>query len=289
MTLPLQLLLNGIALGSLLAVVAFGLALVFGVMGVVNFLHAEFLTLGGYVTYFLVTGTGAPALLGVALAVAVGLVLGYGAQRTVVGRVSARPPLDGLLLTYGLSVVGLGLITYFFSGDYRSYPAQFKGGIGVGGIYVANRDLAVLGLCLLLLSGTGALLRWTRTGAAMRAVAQHRDAAAACGINLARIDALAFALGGGLGAAAGAVLSTGFVTTPELGHQWLLIGFVVVVLGGLGSLTGVVLGGLAVGVLQVVLGYVLDDSWAQLQIYLLLFALLLVRPGGLAARRAEAT
>ncbi|HEX2131132.1 MAG TPA: branched-chain amino acid ABC transporter permease [Actinophytocola sp.] len=288
MTTPLQLLVNGIALGSLLAVVAFGLALVFGVMGVVNFLHAELLTIGGYVTYFLVTGTGAPALLGVALAVAVGLVVGYGVQRAVVGRVADRPPLDGLLLTYGLSVFGLGLITYFLTGDYRSYPAQFDGGLRLGGVYVAARDLVVLAVCVVLLLATGALLRWTRMGAAMRAVAQHREAAAACGINLARIDAVAYALGGGLGAAAGAILSTSFVTTPELGHQWLLIGFVVVVLGGLGSLVGVVAGGLVIGVLQVVLGYLFDDSWAQLQIYLLLFALLLIRPGGL-ARKAEAT
>ena len=121
----------------------------------------------------------------------------------------------------------------------------------------------------------------------MRAVAQHRDAAAACGVNLARADAAAFAVGGGLGAAGGAVLSTIYVTTPELGHQWLLLGFVVVVLGGLGSLGGAVIGGLGVGIIQVVFGYIFDDSWAQLVVYALLFALLLVRPGGLAGR-AEA-
>lgn len=287
MTVPIQLLVNGISLGALLAVVAFGLALVFGVMGTVNFLHAEFLTIGGYVTYFLVTGTGASAMLGVALAVAVGLALGYGLQQLVVGRVATRPPLDGLLLTYGLSVLGLGLITYLFTGDYRSYPAQFGGGLEFAGVYLANRDLAVLALCAALLLAIGALLRYTRTGAAMRAVAQHRDAAAACGINLSTMDAMSFALGGGLGAAAGAILSTTFVTTPELGHQWLLIGFVVVVLGGMGSLVGAVVGGLAIGVLQTTLGYLFDDSWAQLQIYLLLFALLLVRPGGL-AKKAEA-
>lgn len=284
MAAALQLLVNGVALGSLLAVVAFGLALVFGVMGVVNFLHAEFLTIGGYATYFLVTGTGASPLLGVGCAVLVGLALGYGVQRTLVARVSSRPPLEGLLLTYGLSVTGLGLITYLFTGDYRSYAAQFSGGLNLGPVHLAYSNLVVLLLGVVLLVGTGALLRWTRTGAAMRAVAQHRDAAAACGINLTRIDALAFAIGGGLGAAAGAILSTSFVTTPELGQRWLLIGFVVVVLGGLGSLSGVVLGGLGIGVLQVVLGYLLDDTWAQLVIYCLLFVLLLLRPGGLAGK-----
>lgn len=288
MTTSLQLLVNGIALGSLLAVVAFGLALVFGVMGVVNFLHAEMLTLGGYVTYFLVVNTGASPLLGVALAAAIGLIIGYGIQHVVLGRIVDRPPLDGLLLTYGLSVLGLGLITYFFTGDYRSYAAGFGGGWRLGEIYLPTKDMIVLAVCVLLLAATGALLRYTRTGAAMRAVAQHREAAAACGINLAKIDALSFALGGGLGAAAGAILSTTFVTTPELGHRWLLTGFVIVVLGGMGSLVGVVICGLLIGILQVTLGYHFDDSWAQLTIYLLLFVLLLIRPAGL-TRRVEAT
>jgi branched-chain amino acid transport system permease protein len=287
MTLSLQLVVDGLVLGALLAVVAVGLSLVFGVMGVVNFLHAEFVTLGGYVTYFLVVRTGAPALLGVALAALGGMLLGFALQRVLIRRVASRPPLDGLLLTYGLSVVGLGLITFFFTGDYRSYPNQFRGRVELAGVAVTARDLVVVGLCVGLMLAMAAMLRYSRIGSAMRAVAQHREAAAACGINLARTDAAAFAVGGGLGAAAGAVVSTSFVTTPELGHRWLLLGFVVVVLGGLGSLGGAIVAGGAVGVVQVVFGYLLDDSWAQLVVYSMLFALLLLRPGGLAGR-AEA-
>lgn len=284
MTLATQLVIDGLALGALLAVVALGLALVFGVMGVVNFLHAEFITIGGYVTYFLVTETGLSPLLGVVAAVVVGLVLGFVLQIVFLARVTSRPPLDSLLLTYGLSVVGLGLITYFFTGDYRSYSTGVRGGVDVAGVYFAWRDVVAVGVCALLLVATAVLLRYTRIGGAMRAVAQHRDAAAACGVDLRRADAAAFAFGGGLGGAAGAVLSAQFVTTPELGPQWLLIGFVVVVLGGLGNVIGVVLGGLSIGVVQVVTGYVLDDSWARLVIYVLLFGVLLLRPGGLTGK-----
>lgn len=287
MSLALQLLFDGVTLGALLGVVALGLALVFGVMGVVNFLHAEFITIGGYVTYFFTIRTGGPAILGVLLAAVAGIVLGFLVQRLVLTRVADRPPLDGLLLTYGLSVVGIGLITFFFTGNYRSYPSVLGGGIGFGGVRLAWEDMLVAGICVLLLVVTAALLRFTRVGSAMRAVSQHRDAAAACGIDLRRIDALTFAVGGGLGAAAGSVLSMSFVTTPELGRQWLLIGFVVVVLGGLGSLGGAVIGGIGIGIVQVVFGYVLDDSWARLVVYALLFALLLVRPTGL-GRRASA-
>jgi len=288
MTLFTQLIFDGLALGALLAVVALGLSLVFGVMGIVNFLHAEFLTLGGYLTYFLVTRTGAPALIGVLLALVAGMFLGFALQAVLVRRVVSRPPLDGLLLTYGLSVVGLGLITYTFSGDYRSYPTGLGGTSDLAGVQVAWRDVAVMGICVVLLLGVATLLRRTRIGQAMRATAQHREAAAACGINLAVADAVAFAAGGGLGAAAGAILSMSFVTTPELGHQWLLIGFVVVVLGGLGSVMGVLVAAAAVGVAQVVLGYAFDDSWALLIVYGLMFALLLLRPGGLAGRTESA-
>lgn len=286
MGLALQLVTNGLALGALLAVVALGLALVFGVMGVVNFVHAEFITLGGYVTYFFVAKAGGPALVGVLLAIVVGIALGFATQRLVLSRVADRPPLDGLLLTYGLSVVGLGLITFAFSGDYRSYPEVLSGGIHVAGVTVAAEDLLVVVLCVLLVGAVTAFLRFTRTGSAMRAVAQHRDAAAACGIDLRRMDAVAFGLGGGLGAAAGSVLSMSFVTTPELGRQWLLIGFVIVVLGGLGSLTGAIAGGVVVGLVQVGVGYALDDTWARLVVYALLFVLLFVRPQGLAGGRS---
>lgn len=288
MSLALQLLINGLTLGATLAIVALGLALVFGVMGIVNFLHAEFITVGGYTTYFLVTRTGASAILGVLVAIVVGVLLGFATQRLVLSRVASRPPLDGLLLTYGLSVVALGLITYFFTGDYRSYPAVLGGGVNLAGVQLAWLNVLVAAICVLLLAITAALLKLTRTGAAIRAASQHRDAAAACGIDLRRIDAVSFAVGGGLGAGAGAVLSMTFVTTPQLGQEWLLLGFVVVVLGGLGSLVGAVIGGLAVGIVQVVFGYALDDTFALLIVYLLLFALLLVRPSGLAGKAVAA-
>ena len=288
MVLAFQLALDGIALGVLLAVVALGLSLVFGVMGVVNFLHAEFVTIGGYVTYFLVIKTGASPLVGVLLSLVAGLVLGFALQRLVLARVTDRPPLDGLLVTYGLSLVGLGLITYFFTGDYRSYAAGFGGGLDLGPLYLSTRDLVSALICVVLLGGTILLLHRTRVGSAMRAAAQHREAAAACGVNLRAVDAVSFAVGGALGAAAGAVLSTQFVTTPELGHQWLLIGFVVVVLGGVGSVSGALLGGVAIGIVQVSFGYLWDDSWARLVVYLLLFTLLLVRPSGLRGKAQTA-
>ncbi|MGH3358184.1 MAG: branched-chain amino acid ABC transporter permease [Nocardioidaceae bacterium] len=288
MTVTVQLVIDGLALGALLAVVASGLSLVFGVMGVVNFLHAEFITIGGYVTYFVVTQTGVTPLVGVAVSTLTGIGLGFVVQTVFLARIVSRPPLDGLLLTYGLSVVGLGLITYFFTGDYRSYSTGVSGGLDAGPVYLAWRDVVAAALCALLLAGLALLLHRTRIGGAMRAVAQHRDAAAACGIDLRKVDAVSFAVGGGLGGAAGAILSAQFVTTPELGHQWLLIGFVVVVLGGVGSLAGAMLGGLSIGVVQVVCGYVLDDSWARLLVYLMLFALLLLRPSGLTSRAKEA-
>ncbi|MGH3665838.1 MAG: branched-chain amino acid ABC transporter permease [Egibacteraceae bacterium] len=281
MELVAQLFVNGFVLGASLAVVALGLSLIFGVMGVVNFLHAELVTLGGYVTYFLVTGAGASPLLGFAVSVVGGIVIGLALQRTLLTRIVDRPPLDSLLLTYGLSVIGLGLITHFFTGNFRSYSAQLPGGLAFGGVSLSYRDLLLVVVCAALVAALAAFLRFTRTGAGLRATAQHREAAAACGVDLLRMDALAYALGAALGAGAGAALSMSFVVTPLLGRDWLLDGFVVVILGGLGSMPGAVIGGVIIGVAQAFFGFLLDDSWARLLVYSLLFVGLLARPRGL--------
>lgn len=275
-----QLLANGAMFGALLALVAVGLALVFGVMRVVNFLHAEFITLGGYVTYFVVTRFGLHPVAGLVVSVIGGMLLGTLVQRVFIDRVQSRPPVDVLLLTYGLSITGLGLVTYFFTGNFRSYPAPVGGTVQVAGATLSWLNIAVATLCAVLLGAVTAFLRYTRTGFAIRAAAQHRSAAAACGVDLRRVDLITYGLGAALGAGAGAVLSAAFTTTPLLGHNWMLDGFVVVVLGGLGSVAGAVVAALGIGMTEAVAGFVLGDSWAQMLVFVVLFVVLLARPHG---------
>jgi branched-subunit amino acid ABC-type transport system permease component len=288
LTLSFQLLVNGLVLGGLLGLVALGLALIFGVMRVVNFAHGEFITLGAYTTFLLVTHFALSPLLGIPVAFAIGGLLGWIVQAVIISRVTQRPELDVLMVTYSLSVVGLGLFALAFGGDFRSYSAGPAGNFSLGGAVVGWRSLTVLIACVVLGAATLLLVQRARIGLGLRALAQNRDAAAACGINVLRSERIAFSLAVGLAAAAGSLVSLIGTTTPTVGHDWVLDGFVVVVLGGMGSITGALAAALAIGLIHSFASYLLDDSWAKIITYLLLYVAILTRPHGLLGREVAA-
>lgn len=287
-TLLLQLIANGVVVGALLAVVALGLALIFGVMRVVNFAHGEFVTLGAYATYLLVTELGVSPLLGVPVAFAIGSLVGMALQKIVIARMAGRSDLDVLMATYALSIAALGLFSQAFGGDFRSYSQGPEGTVSIGGVALGLRSLTVLIVCALLGGAMALLMRYSRLGGALRALAQNRSAAASWGIDVPRMELIAFALAIGLAAAAGALVSLIGTVTPNVGHDWVLDAFVVVVLGGLGSIPGAVIAALAIGIVQSFASFLIDDSWARIIIYLVLYATLLLRPQGLFGRRLEA-
>jgi branched-chain amino acid transport system permease protein len=284
-TLFFQLLVNGLVFGGLLGLVALGLALIFGVMRLVNFAHGEFITLGAYVTFMLVTQSGLSPLWGVPLSLLLGAALGYIIQSGIIARIVGRPELDMLMVTYALSVIGLGLFSFFFGGDFRSYSAGPGGFLKIAGVNIGWRSLTVLIGCLILGSLVLLLVQRARIGLGLRALAQNRDAAAACGINVVRSERIAFSLAVALAAAAGSFISLIGTTTPTVGHDFVLDGFVVVVLGGMGSIVGAVTAAFAVGLINSFASFGLDDSWARIVIYLLLYLTLLIRPQGLLGRR----
>ncbi len=286
-TLALQLLVNGLVVAGLLGLVALGLALIFGVMRVVNFAHGEFITLGAYLTWLIAGGLGLSPLIGVPLSFVAGAALGWGVQALVIGRIAHRPPLDMLMVTYALSAIGLGLFSLIFGGDFRSYANGPSGELRLAGVSIGLRGLVTLCLCALLASGVVMLLRSARMGLALRALAQNRDAAASCGIDTRLTERIAFSLAVGLAAAAGSLVSLIGTTTPSVGHDWVLDGFVVVVIGGLGSVPGALLAALLIGLLQSLCGFVLDDAWGKIITYILLYAMLLIRPQGFFGQRLE--
>ena len=287
LTLVLQLIVNGLVVGGLLGLVALGLALIFGVIRVVNFAHGEFITLGAYLTWLIAGGLGLSPFIGIPVAFLSGALVGWVVQVLFIGRVMERPPLDSLMMTYSLSILGLGLFSFFFGGDFRSYSAGPNGDLRLAGVTVGLRSLSVLIVCVALGALVIMLLRSGRLGLAFRALAQNRDAAASCGINIRATERLAFSLAVGLAAVAGALISLIGTTTPGVGDDWLLEGFVVVVIGGMGSIPGALAGALLIGLLQSILGYALDDSWAKIITYLLLYLTLLTRPQGLLGSAME--
>jgi len=286
-TLALQLVANGLVVGGLLGLVALGLALIFGVMRVVNFAHGEFITLGAYITWLIAGGLGLSPFIGIPAAFLTGAVIGWIIQALLISRVMERPPLDALMVTYSLSILGLGLFSFFFGGDFPSYSKGPSGDLHLGAITVGVRSLSVLLVCLFLAAAAILLLRSARLGLAFRALAQNRDAAASSGINIRFIERLAFGLAVGLAAVAGSLISLVGTTTPTVGNDWILEGFVVVVVGGMGSIPGAIVAALLIGLVQSVFGYLFDDSWAKIITYLILYMTLLVRPQGLLGRATE--
>jgi branched-subunit amino acid ABC-type transport system permease component len=274
--------------GGLLGLVALGLALIFGVMRVVNFAHGEFITLGAYIAWLIAGGLGLSPLIGIPLAFLAGAGLGFVIQAALISRVAQRPPLDTLMVTYALSVIGLGLFSLVFGGDFRSYSAGPSGELRLAGLSIGLRGLTVLSVCLMLTGAVLALLQSARIGLALRALAQNRDAAASCGIDIRSTERLAFSLAVGLASAAGALVSLVGTTTPSVGHDWVLDGFVVVVVGGLGSIAGALSAAVLIGIVQSFCGFALDDGWARIVTYALLYATLLLRPQGLLGQRSEA-
>ncbi|MGE0523459.1 MAG: branched-chain amino acid ABC transporter permease [Variibacter sp.] len=284
MTLLLQLVANGLVVGGLLGLVALGLALIFGVMRVVNFAHGEFITLGAFATYLLVNNLGLSPLLGIPLSFILGAAVGAFVQTVIIAPTAGRPELDVLMVTYALSIAALGLFSQAFGGDFRSYSQGPSGTLDIGGVVVGWRSLTVLLVCLAFGAATMFLMQRARIGIALRALAQNRDAAATCGIDVRRSELLAFSLAVGLAAAAGSLVSLIGTVTPNVGHEWVLDAFVVVVLGGMGSIGGAIIAAIGLGLIHSFASFLLDDSWAKILTYVLIYAALLVRPQGLLGR-----
>jgi branched-chain amino acid transport system permease protein len=287
-TLALQLLINALVAGGLLGVIALGLTLIFGVMRMVNFAHGEFITLGAYLTWSIASLLGLSPLIGVPAAFIVGAAVGWLVQTLIISRVTTRPSLDVLMVTYALSVIGLGLFSLAFGGDFRSYSSGPSGELRLLGISIGLRSLTVLVICVALAVAVVALLRSARVGLALRALAQNRDAAASCGIDTRRAERTAFSVAVGLAAVAGALVSLIGTTTPTVGQDLLLDGFVVVVVGGLSSIPGALLAAFLIGLVQSVCGFYLDDSWAKIITYALLYMTLVLRPQGFFGQEIEA-
>lgn len=276
MELIVQIVVNGLFYGAVLALVSLGISLIFGVMRVVNLAHGEMVVLGAYIGVF-TTG----AWYGLLAAAVVGAVLGAVIQRVVISDRVAGNTLRSVIITFGLSMAGLGLLSVTVGGNPRGYDLNLTPGYEVAGIFVRTERLIAGGAATLLIVLLFLFLFRTRIGAGMRAVSQHRDAAATCGVNVKMIDALAFGLASALAVLAGFVLSYQYVTYPNFGNEWLLQSIVVVVLGGLGSLVGAVVAGLALGVWFAVGSFMVGSTMSNLMVFAVLFLTLLFRPQGL--------
>jgi branched-chain amino acid transport system permease protein len=286
---------TGVIMGVIYALMALGLTLIFSILRVINFAHGEFYMLGGYVSYFILSAfTGLHPLLAVPLAglvvALIGLVFEVAFLRPMhQGRIE-RPDEYAILVTFGLSFFLMNLALAVFGPYPHRPPSFFPGAVRLGFVNVSADRLTASLLSLILLALLLLIIDKTWVGKALQAVSQNKDATAIVGINSLRMNTLAFGLGVGLAALAGALLAPSFSIVPNVGAVPSIRSYVIIVLGGMGSIQGSILGGLLIGLVESLgAGYFPDPSRAlnyKTAFGLVIFALvLLFRPRGFFGRK----
>jgi branched-chain amino acid transport system permease protein len=280
-----QHLVNGLLQGTLLALMALGFSLVWGILHIVNLSHAATIMLAAYLTYFLWSALGIDPLLSLPLAMIALFIFGYLLQKYVINLVMKAPPLTTFLLTYGFETLLVNLALRLWTADMRqSRPAYANVSLTLGGLNIPYTQLAGVGITLGLTLLVYLYLDHTRAGRAIRAVAMDRVAARLMGIDISHIYALTFAIGAALSAAYGALLSTTSAFSPNQFGIYNVLAFSIVVLGGLGSIPGVLVGGVVFGLVYEFAGtYLLSQR--DVAIFALLILVLILKPTGLMGRK----
>ena len=296
MTLVFSQLFTGISIGAVLLLIALGLSLTFGQMNVINMAHGEFIMAGAYTAYVLqqsITAAGISLLVALPLAFLVAGAMGIALEFLLIRRLYARP-LDTLLVTWGVSLVLQQAARDVFGAPnvQTRAPELLTGNVrlfSLGGnvLVVANSRLFILALALLAVAAVTVALRVTPLGRRIRAVMQNRDLAAVSGIATGRVDRLTFFIGSGLAGIAGVALTLVGPIGPTMGTNIIVDAFLVVVVGGLGQLTGTVIVAFVLGMLQSIVEYSTTVSVAKVLVFLAIVAFLQWRPQGLFTLRTR--
>ena len=280
----LQVIVNGLTLGALYACLAVGFSLVWGVLNVINMLHGSLIILGGYLTWFAWLHWHVhplAALVPVALLVAS---LGWVVQASMINRLVQRPVLTTLIVTFGLDMILSNAMNVGFDATPRRITLDL-GTVSLGELTIANDRMIAFALALGLTLLLYAVMRTSRAGRAIVAVRMDREAATLMGIRVNRVYAMTFAIGAGLAGACGALLALVFPVTTNISGLLLGKAFVVCVIGGLGTVPGALVGGLVLGLVESFAGHWFGPQNAVLIGFVLMLALLMVRPTGLLGRR----
>ncbi len=278
-----QQLINGLALGSTYALVALGLTLIFGVLLIPNFAHGEFYMLGAFVTYALVA-SGLNFWLAMGASVILIMVLGCVVDRLVFRPIENAPSLSLMISALAASIILQQVATIVWGTEARTIPAPLTGVIRTQLFAITQMQLVVMASLAAAFAAVWLVLNRTRLGLAIRATAQNRDAALLMGISMTHVRFATFAMGAALGAIAGALLGATFPIYPSMGVNPVLKAFVVLVLGGIGSLWGAVIGGLVLGVSEVLVAGYISSELSDIGTFAILVLVLLLRPQGLFGR-----
>jgi branched-chain amino acid transport system permease protein len=279
-----QIAVNALLLSGILALVALGFSLVWGIMNIVNLSHGAFIVMGAYLTYWMHELWRVDPFLSVPASMAVLFGVGYVIQRVLINQVIRAPLLATFLLTFGLEILIVNLLNFFFKADTRSVMTSYSGtGFTLGAVRVPYIRLGALGVSIVLVLLLGAFLTRSRLGRAIRGTGMDIDAARLTGVKATTIYALTFAIGASLAGAAGSLLSMVVPFDPNLGGGYTERAFVICVLGGLGNVVNVLIGAAIYAVVEVFVGSRLP-ALSQAVTFGILVILLIVRPQGIAGK-----
>jgi len=279
--------LNGLMTGAVYALIALGLTLIYGVLHIINFAHGALLTAAMFAAFFAHTLLGLDPYVAALGLTPLFFLLGYGLQRFVIGPAAHGEDRNILLVTLGLAVVIENALLYAFRADTRTINLPYAFDVvEVGTAFLAVPRVIAFIVVVAVALALWLIMRWTDTGKAIRAVAKEKRGAELVGIDVAHIYAVTFGLGTACLAIAACLLIPTYYVNPQAGNAFVLIAFTIVVLGGMGSVTGALIGGLFVGVVESLSSLYLGESLGQIGIFAMFILVLLFRPSGLFGERA---
>lgn len=283
--LPIQPIISGILLGGLFAAAAAGFSLIFGVMEIVDLSHGVQVLLGAYIGYYALNAFGIDPLLSIALAFAVVFPFGYVYQRVLIQPIHDEDEIKVLLVTFGVAMVMGNLMLQFFSGSYQTItPPYLDSSIFIAGLTIPLSQSVSLIFAIAIIILLYLLLQYTDVGRSIRATSQDPRGASLSGINVGHTYAITFALGAGLSAAAGILIGIASPFNPSQEVAYTIQAFVIVVLGGIGSIPGVIVGGIVLGVATTLGGAIFGTVVQDVIMFSLLVLILAVKPSGLFGR-----
>jgi len=284
-----QQILYGLLMGSLYGLMAVGFSLIWGIMDMLNFAHGEFFMLGGYFTYYLFS----ILHINPVLSIFIGMIMigGLGALifNFFIYPINKKPNwlINTIIITLGVSICAQNLALIIFGERYKTLPKFIHYTVSFWGIYIGADRLIILIMALLLLGGLWLFIQKTNIGISMQAVGQNKEAAQIIGLSIKGIYTITFAVSGALAGAAGGLLAPIYSIYPSVGFMPLLMAFLVVILGGLGSIKGAIYAGFLLGIVESLAILYLSTAWKDVAMFALMILVLSFRPKGLFGTRSE--
>ena len=280
----LQQVVNGTVIGSVYVLIALGLTVIFGILGVAHFAHGSVAMFGGYLTYWFAQKFGLSLYPAMLLAIPFGAALGVVLEVVAYRPVRNAAPINAFIVALGLTMLLDRLNMVVFGPDQLVIRTAYNGVYQVGSVVVTELRLQVIAITVALLFLIGYLIARTATGRAVRAVAQNPYAATLMGIDVNRISLLVFAVSSALGVVAGAMIGALLALAPGVGENLVVKGFAILILGGLGSIPGAIIGGLALGITESLAAGLLSSAYKDVIAFMIMIVVILVRPQGLMGR-----